>query len=98
MTRHSRLDEPEYSGFAWSRYWRLMRWMFAFSIATTAAVLAVFYNQYGFLSVHFYIATAGGIIVMLLLAASLMGLVFLSSGSGHDESIDDPFADEVDRD
>ena len=98
MTRHSRLDEPEYSGFAWARYWRLMRWMFAFSIAVTAAVLTAFYSQYGFISIHFYIATAGGIIVMLLLAASLMGLVFLSSGSGHDESIDDPFADEVDRD
>jgi hypothetical protein len=27
----------------------------------------------------------------------LMGLVFLSSGSGHDESIDDPFEDEADR-
>jgi hypothetical protein len=27
----------------------------------------------------------------------LMGLVFLSSGSGHDEAIDDPFEDEADR-
>jgi hypothetical protein len=98
MTRHSRLDEPEYSGFAWARYWRLMRWMFMFSIAVTAAVLITFYSQYGLISIHFYIATAGGIIVMLLLAAALMGLVFLSSGSGHDESIDDPFADEADRD
>jgi hypothetical protein len=98
MTRHSRLDEPEYSGFAWARYWRLMRWMFAFTILVTTAVLGAFYSQYGMISIHFYIATAGGIIVMLLLATSLMGLVFLSSGSGHDESIDDPFADEVDRD
>ncbi len=98
MTRHSRLDEPEYSGFAWARYWRLMRWMFAFTILVTTAVLGTFYSQYGMISIHFYIATAGGIIVMLLLATSLMGLVFLSSGSGHDESIDDPFADEVDRD
>jgi hypothetical protein len=98
MTRHSRLDEPEYSGFAWARYWRLMRWMFAFTILVTTAVLGAFYSQYGMISIHFYIATAGGIIVMLLLATSLMGLVFLSSGSGHDESIEDPFADEVDRD
>jgi hypothetical protein len=27
------------------------------------------------------------------MAAALMGLVFLSSGSGHDEAIDDPFED-----
>jgi hypothetical protein len=98
MTRPSRLDDAAYSGFAWTRYWRLMRWMFAFTISVTAIVLGIFYSQYGMISIHFYIATAGGIIVMLLLATSLMGLVFLSSGSGHDEVIDDPFADEVDRD
>ncbi len=98
MTRHSRLDDPDYSGFAWSRYWRLMRWMFVFTIVVTAIVLGVFYSQYGMISIHFYIATAGGIAVMLLLATSLMGLVFLSSGSGHDESIEDPFEEEVDRD
>ncbi len=98
MTRHSRLDDPDYSGFAWSRYWRLMRWMFVFTIVVTAIVLGVFYSQYGMISIHFYIATAGGIAVMLLLATSLMGLVFLSSGSGHDESIEDPFEEEADRD
>jgi hypothetical protein len=27
---------------------------------------------------------------MMMLMAALMGLVFLSSGSGHDEAIDDP--------
>jgi hypothetical protein len=27
-----------------------------------------------------------------MLTAALMGLVFLSSGSGHDEAIEDPFA------
>ncbi len=75
-----------------------MRWMFAFTIMATATVLGIFYSQYGMISIHFYIATAGGITAMLLLATGLMGLVFLSSGSGHDEAIDDPFADEVDRD
>lgn len=98
MTRHSRLDDAEYSGFAWSRYWRLMRWMLVFTIVVTAIVLGAFYSQYGMISIHFYIATAGGIIVMLLLTSSLMGLVFLSSGSGHDEAIEDPFEEEADRD
>ena len=98
MTRHSRLDEPEYSGFAWSRYWRLMRWMVAFTVVVTVTVLGIFYSQYGLISIHFYIATAGAVIGSLLLTSALMGLVFLSSGSGHDEAIDDPFADEADRD
>lgn len=96
MTRPSRLDDPAYRGFAWARYWRLMRWMFAFTVAVTALILGIFYSQYGLISIHFYIATAGAIIVSLLLASSLMGLVFLSSGSGHDESIEDPFEEEAD--
>ena len=41
-------------------------------------------------SVHFYIATALGIGFTMLLASALMGLAFLSSGTGHDESIADP--------
>jgi hypothetical protein len=48
-------------------------------------------------SIHFFIATAGAIVGAIMLTAALMGLVFLSSGSGHDEAIDDPFEDEVDR-
>jgi hypothetical protein len=98
MTRHSRLDDPDYSGFAWGRYWRLMRWMMAFTVVVTAAVLLAFWWKYGFLSIHFFIAPALAIIVSMMLTAALMGLVFLSSGSGHDEAIDDPFEDEADRD
>jgi hypothetical protein len=48
-------------------------------------------------TVHMMIATAAGMGGAVMLTALLMGLVFLSSGSGHDESIDDPFADLVDR-
>ena len=32
----------------------------------------------------------------VMLGAALMGLVFLSSGSGHDEAIEDPFEDDPD--
>ena len=96
MTNPSPLDEPDYAKFAWRRYWRLMRWMFSFSILVTIVVLALFYWQNGLVSIHFYIATAGAVIVSILLTAALMGLVFLSSGTGHDESIDDPFSDEAD--
>lgn len=42
-----------------------------------------------------YIATAG-IIFSVMLMSALMGLVFLSSGTGHDEAIEDPFADLAD--
>lgn len=97
MTLPSRLDDPEYARFAWARYWRLMRWMALFTLGMTVLVLGVFYWRNGFVSIHFYIATAGAIIASILLTAALMGLVFLSSGSGHDDCIEDPFADEADR-
>ena len=93
MTRHSRLDNADYAAFAWARYRRLMRWMFAFTLVVTAAVLGLFWWQNGMISIHFYIATAGAIIFSVMLMSALMGLVFLSSGTGHDEAIDDPFAE-----
>jgi hypothetical protein len=48
------------------------------------------------ISVHFYIAVAMGISLTMLLGGALMGLVFLSNGTGHDESVDNklPSSDE----
>jgi type IV secretory pathway VirB2 component (pilin) len=93
MTQPSPLDDPKYAAYAWQRYWRLMRGMFAFTLVVTALALTAFYWMNGFVSIHFYIATAGGIIAMLMLTAALMGLVFLSSGTGHDEAIEDRLGD-----
>jgi hypothetical protein len=50
--------------------------------------LSLIYAQTGMVSVHFFIATGLGIGFATLLMAALMGLVFLSSGTGHDEAID----------
>jgi hypothetical protein len=97
MTRKSPLDDADYARFAWARYWRLMRWMAGFTLTVTAGVLVMFWWLNGFVSIHFYIATAGAIIASIMLMAGLMGLVFLSSGTGHDEAIDDPFEGEADR-
>lgn len=97
MTRQSPLDDPEYARFAWARYWRLMRWMAGVTVIVTIAALTAFWWNNGFVSIHFYIATAGAIIGAIMLTAALMGLVFLSSGSGHDEAIEDPFEEEADR-
>jgi hypothetical protein len=95
VTRPSPLDNPEYASFAWARYWRLMRWMLVFSLSVTAAALTTFWWFNGMVSIHFFIATAGAVIVSIMLMAALMGLVFLSSGTGHDEAIEDPFEDEA---
>jgi len=97
MTGRSPLDDPRNASFAWARYRRIMKWMAAFTGAVVALVLAVMYRQVGFVSIHFYIATALGLGLAMLLMAALMGLVFLSSGTGHDESIEDPLEDERNR-
>lgn len=97
MTQPSRLEDPEYASYAWKRYWRLMRWMLLFTVSVTLLVLGSFWWNNGMVSIHFFIATAGAIIGAMMLTAALMGLVFLSSGTGHDESIEDIFKDEADR-
>jgi magnesium-transporting ATPase (P-type) len=97
MTRPSRLDDPEYASFAWKRYWRLMRWMLVVTVLVTILALGTFWWKNGMVSIHFFIATAGAITASIMLTAALMGLVFLSSGSGHDESVEDPFEEEADR-
>ncbi len=94
MIPPSPLDDPENAAHAWRRYWRLMRWMFGGTTFVVILALAGLYWQIGMVSVHFYIATALGISFAMLLMAALMGLVFLSSGTGHDEAIVDPLRDD----
>jgi hypothetical protein len=89
--RSSHLEDPDYARFAWSRYRKLMWWM---GLASTAAVvvgLGVLRIMIGPIPPLVMLFTALGIFFSVLLAAALMGLVFLSSGSGHDDVILDPF-------
>lgn len=69
-----------------------MRWMTLSSlVAVVLALIGLSINVGEDLTIHMMIATAAGIGGSVMLGAALMGLVFLSSGSGHDESIEDPF-------
>ncbi|ABD24603.1 hypothetical protein Saro_0154 [Novosphingobium aromaticivorans DSM 12444] len=97
MAPRSPLDDPHNASFAWARYRMLMKWMAGFTGAVVVLVSVLLYHWVGFVSIHFYIATALGIGFAMLLMAALMGLVFLSSGTGHDESIEDPLDDERTR-
>ena len=91
MARPSPLDDPHNARFAWTRYRRIMKWMAGFTAVVVLLVLALLYYLVGFVSIHLFIATTLGLGTAMLLMAALMGLVFLSSGTGHDESIEDPF-------
>lgn len=93
MIPPSPLDDPRRSQFAWARYRRLMRLMGWVTLAVVVVCLALLYGSEGFVSIHLFIAAGLGIAAAMMLMAALMGLVFLSSGSGHDESIVDPLDD-----
>ncbi len=88
------LDDPRYARFAWGRYRRVMGWMTIASALATAAGLGVLYYAVGPMPLVGALFAGGGIFFTVLLGAALMGLVFLSSGSGHDERIDDPTAND----
>lgn len=94
MIPTSPLDDPETAAYAWARYRRLMRWMMLVTVTMVIGALTMLYRSNGMVSIHFYIATALGIGFAMLLMSALMGLVFLSSGTGHDASIADPLKDD----
>lgn len=95
MVKRSPLDNSDTSKVAWTRYRRLMKGMTLVSFG--AVLLALGWLRFSMgdaLTIHMIIATAAGVGLSVLLGAALMGLVFLSSGSGHDEAIEDPFEDD----
>ncbi|SFG22880.1 hypothetical protein SAMN05518801_11156 [Novosphingobium sp. CF614] len=94
MTPPSPLDDPRNAAHAWARYLRIMRWMMMVTIGLVAVAVALLYRSNGMVPIHFYIAAALGVGFTMLLASALMGLMFLSSGTGHDECIVDPLEDE----
>ena len=94
MVRPSPLDDPETAAYAWARYRRLLRFMFLVTVGVVLLAMAVLYRAVGFVSPHVFIAAALGISVTMLLTSALMGLVFLSSGTGHDHAIENPLEDE----
>ena len=87
MARKSPLEDPSTAAFAWKRWRRMMALMSVVTLLMLAAVFTWFATGDEPVSIHFYIATALGIGVMMMLTGALMGLVFLSNGTGHDDSI-----------
>ena len=87
MKRRSPLEDPAIAAHAWARYKRLMRLMMAITLLMVIGAFVALYRENGLVSAHLYVATAIGIGASMLLTSALMGLVFLSSGTGHDSSI-----------
>lgn len=88
MNRRSPLDDPHNAAHAWARFRRLMRLMLGITTAVVIIAMVIIYKEVESVSPHFFIATAIGIGFSMLLMSALMGLVFLSNGTGHDSSVD----------
>jgi hypothetical protein len=81
------LDDPDYAAFAWARYRMIMRWMTVAMVIIVAGAILLLDYGYGPLSWITIAASVGGFGGTIMLTAALMGLVFLSSGTGHDEQV-----------
>ena len=79
------LSDPARAGPAWARFRRLMRWMALVAVAAVIVALLYLRAGGGTVTIHMVIATTAGVGLSVLLGTALMLLVFLSSGTGHDE-------------
>lgn len=91
----SGLSDKATARYAWARYRMLMAWMTLAAALAVVAALVFLRATVGEIPLSMMLATIGGVGFSVLLGAALMGLVFLSSGTGHDETIEDPFEDSL---
>ncbi len=69
--------------------------MAAASLAVALACMALIWWHRGPLPWVFVVLVVGGIWSTIMMAAVLMGLMFLSSGTGHDHQVDDRISKDV---
>jgi hypothetical protein len=86
--RASRLDDPEYAAHAWGRFRRILMWnVLVSAIAAALGLMAVRYLA-GPIPWFMALMTVIGIFLTIACSALLMGLVFISAGTGHDAAVD----------
>lgn len=90
MPRHDPVPPrrgPDYErvALAWDRYRRFMRWMVLLAFVVAGLAIAWLASDGTPLRLHMVIATFAGVALSVLVGTGLMGLVFLSNRTGHDE-------------
>jgi hypothetical protein len=83
------LDDPRYANHAWTRFRRILVAMSAVGMAFALAIVAYLWWRDGPLPLVFVGLTIAGVWATIMMAALLMGLMFLSSGTGHDDQVED---------
>ena len=82
--------ELERTALAWARYKRLMSWMAIAAVVAVLLALIYLKSSGGPVPVHMMIATIAGVGLTVLLGTALMGLVYFSNASGHDDAAAQP--------
>ena len=90
MPRHDPIPRRRRTDYAraaaaWERYKRMMRWMVLLAAATAGLSLLWLKQSGAPLPLHLVVATIAGVGLTVLVGTGLMGLIFLSHRSGHDE-------------
>lgn len=93
----NRLSDPQHAAHAWIRFRWIMRWVIATAMLAVAAALFYLWADGSPLTVAVVIATSAGVALSVLLGGALMGLIFMSSGTGHDEDVAHFETDDRDR-
>jgi hypothetical protein len=80
-----RAADYERAAVAWARYKQTMKWMTLLAIVCVLLSL-IYLKSFGDpVPIHMVIATVAGVGLMVLVGTGLMGLIFLSNRTGHDE-------------
>ena len=86
MPEHDQIPPSlERTAQAWARYKALMTWMALAALVSVLLAVAYLYLSGAEVRLHMVIATIAGVGVSVLLGTGLMGLVYFSSHSGHDD-------------
>jgi ABC-type multidrug transport system fused ATPase/permease subunit len=86
MPKHDRTPpSAERAAAAWTRYKALMSWMALAAFGAVLLALLYLWLSGGELRIHMVIATIAGVGLSVLLGTGLMGLVYFSNHSGHDD-------------
>ncbi len=79
-------EEQERTALAWARYKRLMRWMALATLVAVVLALVFISSTMKHVPIHMLVATVAGVGFSVLLGTALMGLVYFSNNSGHDDA------------
>lgn len=89
MDQRRGLDDTDDARFAWARYRRILGYMNLVSLLVGGGIIAWLWLRDPTLPWLFALFVFVGVYGTLILGAALMGLMFLSNGTGHDEQIFD---------